>query len=74
LSQISKTPTAGVSYKAIVTTESNDIPAGSLVDIIIKQPTEHYVIPLNRVQLLSTTEGQLTFWDGQQLETKRVSL
>ena len=74
LSQISKTPTAGVSYKAIVTTESNDIPAGSLVDIIIKQPTEHYVIPLNRVQLLSTTEGQLTFWDGQQLETKKVSL
>jgi hypothetical protein len=74
LSQISKTPTAWVSYKAIVTTQSNEIPAGSLVDIIIKQPTDYFVVPLNRVQLLSTTEWQLTFWDGQQLETKKVSL
>lgn len=74
LSQVSKTPTAWVSYKAIVATESNDIPAGSLVDVIIKQSTDNIVIPLNRVQLLSTTEWQITVWDGNTLDVKRVEL
>jgi multidrug resistance efflux pump len=74
LSQISQSPTAGVSYKAIVTTESNEIPAGSLVDVIIEQATDHLVVPLNRVQLLSTKEGQITLRDGTALETKRVEL
>jgi multidrug efflux pump subunit AcrA (membrane-fusion protein) len=74
LSQISQTPTAGVSYKAIVTTQSNEIPAGSLVDVIIEQATDYLVIPLNRVQLLSTKEGQITLRNGTALETKRVEL
>lgn len=74
LNQISQTPTAGVSYKAIVTTTSTDIPAGSLVDIIIPQTTDHVVMPLNWVQLLSTTEWQIVVRDGVSLETKKVEL
>lgn len=74
LSQISTSPTAGVSYKAIVTTQSNEIPAWSLVDVIFEQPTEHLVVPLNRIQLLSTTEWQLTVRDGETLENIRISL
>ncbi len=74
LSQISQTPTAGVSYKAVVITESNEIPAGSLVDIVLPQATTNVVVPLNRVQLLSTTEWQIVVRDGNSLETKTVEL
>lgn len=74
LSQISQTPSVWVSYKAIVTTEANTIPWWSLVDIYIPQPTAYTVVPLNRVQLLSTTKWQITLRDWTELRTEKVDL
>jgi multidrug efflux pump subunit AcrA (membrane-fusion protein) len=74
LTQISQSPSVGVSYKAIITTDTNTIPGWSLVDIFIQQPTAYTVIPLNRIQLLSTTKWQITVRDWSELRTEKVDL
>lgn len=74
LTQISQSPSVWVSYKAIVNTNANEIPWWSLVDIFIQQPTAYTVLPLNWVQLLSTTKWQITLRDWTELRTEKVDL
>ena len=74
LSQISQSPSVWVSYKAIITTDKNTIPGWSLVDISIQQPTAYTVIPLNRIQLLSTTKWQITLRNWSELRTEKIDL
>lgn len=74
LSEIGTTPSVGVSYKAIVTTTATDLPAGLLVDVLIPIRSDHFVIPLNRVRLINTTQGKITLRDGRMLSEKVVSL
>jgi len=74
LVSIAASSNATLGYKTIVRLNENVALVGSAANVSIALQSETTTIPLKYVKILNKDQWQITLWDGENVETKIVTL